>query len=225
MAASLLITPRYSAEDFETRSIVSAAPSYRSDAPSYHSADLHPDVLPAYTPPANRNEANNSARRRRTAEHPPASQQQTIGLPPIPPLPRAGAPNIHSFRIPTWSTQNAPAARQLHSVVERRLNAALAERSNRSTPRYHTLLADAPSSSQSRPLEDPYLVGEQAAAQARRDRMNRETGDDILIKEDQHWDCFLAQMREWDAREKNWAKFRRDVDTGRRRRILRRIGG
>lgn len=73
----------------------------------------------------------------------------------------------------------------------------MAERSNRSTPRYHTLLDDSPSSSQSdigpsRPLEDPYLVGEQAAAQARRERVSRETGDDILIKEDKHWDFFLG---------------------------------
>lgn len=44
-----------------------------------------------------------------------------------------------------------------------------------------------------RPLEDPYLVGEAAAAEARRDRMARETGEDILIKEDQQWDWLLSK--------------------------------
>lgn len=44
-----------------------------------------------------------------------------------------------------------------------------------------------------RPLEDPYLVGEAAAAEARRDRIARETGDDILIKEDQQWDWLLGK--------------------------------
>lgn len=43
-----------------------------------------------------------------------------------------------------------------------------------------------------RPLEDPYLVGEAAAAEARRDRIARETGEDILIKEDQQWDWLLG---------------------------------
>lgn len=44
-----------------------------------------------------------------------------------------------------------------------------------------------------RPLEDPYLVGEAAAAEARRDRIARETGEDILIKEDQQWDWLLGK--------------------------------
>lgn len=48
------------------------------------------------------------------------------------------------------------------------------------------------SGSNLRPLEDPYLVGERAAAQARRERLNRENGDDILIREDQQWDWLLS---------------------------------
>lgn len=44
-----------------------------------------------------------------------------------------------------------------------------------------------------RPLEDPHLVGEEAAARARRDRLARESGDDILVREDRQWDCFLGK--------------------------------
>lgn len=43
-----------------------------------------------------------------------------------------------------------------------------------------------------RPLEDPYLVGEQAAAEARRERLSRETGEDLLQREDRQWDWLLS---------------------------------
>lgn len=43
-----------------------------------------------------------------------------------------------------------------------------------------------------RPLEDPYLVGEVAAARARRERLARENGDDVLHREDRRWDWFLG---------------------------------
>ena len=45
-----------------------------------------------------------------------------------------------------------------------------------------------------RPLEDPYLVGEAAATQARNERLARENGDDILIRENQRWDLFLGEI-------------------------------
>jgi hypothetical protein len=41
-------------------------------------------------------------------------------------------------------------------------------------------------------LEDPYLVGEVAAANARRERLAREAGDDVLIQEDKQWDWLLG---------------------------------
>jgi hypothetical protein len=47
--------------------------------------------------------------------------------------------------------------------------------------------------SEVRPLEDPYLVGEVAAAQARRERLARESGDDILVREDRQWDWLLGK--------------------------------
>lgn len=46
-----------------------------------------------------------------------------------------------------------------------------------------------------RPLEDPYLVGEVAAARARQERIARESGDDILLREDRQWDWFLGEIR------------------------------
>ncbi len=46
-----------------------------------------------------------------------------------------------------------------------------------------------------RPLEDPHLVGEEAAARARRARLAKENGDDILLREDRRWDWFLGKSR------------------------------
>ena len=62
-----------------------------------------------------------------------------------------------------------------------------------------------------RPLEDPYLVGEEAATRARRERLAREraAGEEILVREDRRWDWFLGEfffpfqnyrgVREWDG--------------------------
>lgn len=44
-----------------------------------------------------------------------------------------------------------------------------------------------------RPLEDPYLVGEVAAARARRERLARENGEEVLHREDSRWDWFLSK--------------------------------
>lgn len=56
---------------------------------------------------------------------------------------------------------------------------------------------ESPSNSEDRfrPLEDPYLVGEVAAARARRERLARENGDDVLYKEDRRWDWFLSRFK------------------------------
>jgi hypothetical protein len=43
-----------------------------------------------------------------------------------------------------------------------------------------------------RPLEDPYLVGEEAAAQAKRERLARERDDSILQMEEKQWDWLLS---------------------------------
>lgn len=49
-----------------------------------------------------------------------------------------------------------------------------------------------------RPLEDPYLVGEEAAARARAERIARENrGDEVLIREDRRWDWFLGELKDY----------------------------
>lgn len=53
-----------------------------------------------------------------------------------------------------------------------------------------------------RPLEDPYLVGEEAAARARAERVAREDsarveggrGDEVLVRENRRWDAFLGEF-------------------------------
>lgn len=45
-----------------------------------------------------------------------------------------------------------------------------------------------------RPLEDPYLVGEEAAARARNERLARKHGEDVLIREDRRWDWWLGMF-------------------------------
>lgn len=74
-----------------------------------------------------------------------------------------------------------------------------------------------------RPLEDPYLVGEEAAAKARRERLARESGDEILIQENLRWDWFLAQLKERDSRDQSWKKFREQVERGQGRSRLARL--
>ncbi|KAF7552078.1 hypothetical protein G7046_g7537 [Stylonectria norvegica] len=245
-----IATPRYSADDFETASVRSAAPSYSelldvyhvfagrrvtpeiSEVPSYHStAPFNEGVpsLPAYSPQATRTttSANLSSQTRSGTATP---RQQTIGLPPIPSIPSRSVPNLNNFRIATWSTTTSnPTARHYHSVAQRRVTAQR-EPSDSIIRRVTT----EPSIEQqqeesianaSRPLEDPYLVGEEAAARARRERLARESGDDILIREDRQWDWFLASMKDWDERERSWKNFRREVDMSHRKKLLRRIGG
>ncbi|KAG6220745.1 hypothetical protein E4U34_002659 [Claviceps purpurea] len=233
--ADSVAAPRYSAEDFETASVRSAAPSYISDAPSYHTLPYnHSEVIPPYSPPASRTAtlvASTSTPLFAPGRHrATTSRQQTIGLPPLPPVPTQSPTSIQSFRLPTWSASNAPAARHYRNVAERRITSGrYAAASSEPVAQTSTeRIADDQTETtqpEARPLEDPYLVGEVAAAQARRDRLLRETGDDILLREDRQWDWLLAQMRGWEERERSWARFRRDFEGVQRKKLLRRIGG
>ncbi|KAI0019938.1 hypothetical protein F4780DRAFT_403679 [Xylariomycetidae sp. FL0641] len=253
-----------SAEDFETASIRSAAPSYISDAPSYHSTQLPTyEASAAFRPPAY-----TPARPQRPVN--PTSSVSSL-LPPAPATPtpmtstfsrgaglpprqsqshhshNATEPSMAAFRMPFASsssspaTRGNPASRHLHSVASRRAAAASV-----STPRgmdsavegalrsaisrigaANAVVAAAEQREQERlrPLEDPYLVGEVAARAARNERLARENGEDILAREDRQWDWFLAQMKDWDERERGWKNFRRDLDNANRsRRFSRRWG-
>ncbi|KAH8157520.1 hypothetical protein CIB48_g10735 [Xylaria polymorpha] len=258
MATEALILPglnpgRLSAEDFETASIRSAAPSYVSEAPSYHT--LPPsEAVPAYTPPAHTSTTTASRAsatpRQSSSMLPPTSSNFAPGA-GLPPIPRrselSSAPSLSQFHIPSWSSIGSgnPQARLYQSVASRRAAAASASSSSvglssssSSSSAVEGALraalgrvnaANAVASEEGedtriRPLEDPYLVGEEAAARARNERLARKHGEDVLIREDRRWDWWLAQMRDIEERERGWNAFRANIERGNRRGFARRFG-
>ncbi|KAI0552377.1 hypothetical protein F4679DRAFT_581676 [Xylaria curta] len=237
-----LTTGRLSAEDFETASIRSAAPSYVSEAPSYHTLPPN-ETVPAYTPPTNASTTTVTSRasttpRQSSSMLPPSSSSFAPGA-GLPPIPRrsemSSAPSLSQFQIPSWSSINSgnPQARLYQSVASRRAAAASAGPSSSSAvdsalraalSRVNAANAAAREDARVRPLEDPYLVGEEAAARARNERLARKHGEDILIREDRRWDWWLAQMRDIEERERGWNAFRSNIERGNRRRFTRRFG-
>ncbi|KAI1825850.1 hypothetical protein F4861DRAFT_154037 [Xylaria intraflava] len=244
---------RLSAEDFETCSIRSAAPSYVSEAPSYHTLPPN-EAVPAYTPAATTSTTTSSSRTSTTPRQPssmlPATAGPRVSFAPgagLPPIPRrhesSSTPSLSQFHIPPWSSigNNNPQARQYQSVANRRVAAASASAGALSSPLPPTIesalraamnriqATDAYTSEgdsgRIRPLEDPYLVGEEEAARARAARLARGHGEDILILEDRHWDSWLAQMRDAEERERSWNAFRANLDReNNRRKFTRRFG-
>ncbi|KAK8024063.1 hypothetical protein PG993_012129 [Apiospora rasikravindrae] len=239
---------RLSVDDFETASIRSAAPSYLSDAPSY--STLPPaESVPAYTPntappysataPA-ASGCNDRGRGRDNNNN--SSTPRTIGLPRVPsPFRRGQDPTLSQYlRIGTnpWSSMHSnPTARHYQAVANRRVaststssnsNAsssssnAEAVRSVRDTMARLNEEEEQRAAARLRPLEDPHLVGEEAAARARRARLARENGDDILIREDRRWDWFLASLSDMEQRSQGL----KDFETRQRRRATggRRFG-
>lgn len=75
-----------------------------------------------------------------------------------------------------------------------------------------------------RTSEDPKLVGEEAAEKNRLERERRENGWGVLEDEDKRWDWLVSQMSDWEARDKSWAKFRKEVEGGKRHKLARRFG-
>ncbi|KAH8662087.1 hypothetical protein BX600DRAFT_311062 [Xylariales sp. PMI_506] len=197
-----------SAEDFETASIHSAAPSYISEAPSYHSTLPQNEAVPPYSPPESTQRTNTSTPRSMV----PNSGRRGPGLPPLPdPVRRTQVPQLSQFRISTWSSLNSnPTARHYQAVAHRRVSAASTANAVQVQQALRTVMGRITEDDERervRPLEDPYLVGEEAAARARRERLARENGDEVLIQEDRRWDWFLAQMKSWDARSQAWKEF------------------
>ncbi|KAJ9155488.1 hypothetical protein NKR23_g1995 [Pleurostoma richardsiae] len=246
---SMLLLESFTPDDFETASIRSAAPSYISDAPSYSTIPNEP--VPPYSPPsapsyapgsgssAGSSSISGAASSYTSARHnsaptllpsATASSSSSRGLPPIPPAAprrRSDVPNLGQFRIPTWSTINSnPTARHYHRVANRRVQAQAANSHLEGLKRIvlDRVEEEERNATRLRPLEDPYLVGEEAAERARNERLARENGDEILIREDRRWDWFLAQMKDWDERERSWKQFRREIETGSRGKLARRIG-
>lgn len=75
-----------------------------------------------------------------------------------------------------------------------------------------------------RTLEDPRLVGEEAAEKNRQERLKRENGYEVLEMENRRWDWLLAQMSDWEERDKSWRKFRQELQGGNRAKLARRLG-
>ncbi|KAK6839633.1 hypothetical protein PG990_011248 [Apiospora arundinis] len=234
---------RLSVDDFETASIRSAAPSYLSDAPSY--STLPPaETVPAYTPttappytptPSASSAAGNERGRGRDNTAP-----RTIGLPRVPsPFRRGQDPTLSQYlRIGTnpWSSLHSnPTARHYQAVANRRVASAPSNNNNSSSSTNSNAEAvrtvrdtmtrlneeeEQRAAARLRPLEDPHLVGEEAAGRARRARLARENGDDILIREDRRWDWFLASLSEMEQRSQGVKDFenrqRRRAAGGRR---------
>lgn len=134
--------------------------------------------------------------------------------------------------MPTWSANNAPAARQYRNVAERRaadewvqavaVAAELMVGMRGSATSRQISSREAPL----RPLEDPYLVGEQAAAEARRQRIASEVNESMLKEEDRQWDWMLAQMKTREERDRPLPpRLRQEVAQNRRRTLFGRIGG
>ncbi|TDZ15545.1 hypothetical protein Cob_v011598 [Colletotrichum orbiculare MAFF 240422] len=223
-------------DDFETASIRSAAPSYFSDAPSYHSTVPNPEPIPPYSPPAN----NSSATARGSTQYPssllldapvpPPSRSGTStpqprsGLPPIPPV-AVAAPRLDQFRIPTWSTVHSNPT--LNNVARRRMNQSAADPLEQVRRLMSQRLSEEEESRQrARQLEDPYLVGEEAASRARQQRLARESGDDILLQEDHSWTRWLAQMPNPDDRSRTASRVIRQTEqANQRKKRTRRLAG
>ncbi|KZF25454.1 hypothetical protein L228DRAFT_265923 [Xylona heveae TC161] len=65
-------------------------------------------------------------------------------------------------------------------------------------------------------LEDPGLVGQEAADRARKQRLyirscREEQENCALRQENKSWDFMLGQMSDWQERQRSWAKFRDEV--------------
>ncbi|KAI0476076.1 hypothetical protein GGR56DRAFT_453430 [Xylariaceae sp. FL0804] len=153
---------------------------------------------------------------------------------------RSEAPDLSSspFRMSAWSSPppSSSSAGLYQRVASRRVSsssASAAEDAVRAAlDRVNAAAAAAAAAHQRaerdrfRPLEDPYLVGEEAAAQARRQRLaaQRDNGDEILVRENQRWDWLLGQMKDSEERERHWTSFRRNLESGGRRKLTRRMG-
>ncbi len=224
--------PLYS-RDPETLSIRSNAPSYTSEAPSYHS-----------TRPLNA----------RTISFAGNNGQQSLPCSSDSGLPsRRFAPGFnrgistgslsnvenHKFNVGAWSSHiNGLQARHYHNVAHRRATVSNTEERSVIGAMQRLQELDSPRHGEepaverdneedatgAYPLEDPDLVGPEAAARARVQRLYMQTckEEEALRLESKTWDFMLSQMGDWKEREKSWEKFRKEV--GRSRLLGRRTG-
>ena len=216
--------------DSDSISIVSAAPSYRSEAPPYT-----PPTLPI-SPCTSQSDA---------APQPTGlpNRRYALGF-QARPHGSVGDLQMHNYNIASWSSvKTSHASKQYENVAKRR-----AQRDKSSVSEFAQLLPTVSSGSANpsmsstnnvpgivdvvveqplNPLEDPQLVGERAAQQAREQRLYRERclrGDEALRNENKGWDFMMAQMADWEERERSWMRFRESVNGPRRTMLAKRIG-
>lgn len=226
--------PLYSRDDPDAISIHSAAPSYVSDTPTYHSHRTPTSLLPPLSP-------NQQVRGLPAPRYAPGFQSRALGS--------VSDINVHNFNTGSWSsTRTSNNSRQYNAVARRRANQAQAnttailnslsavppplERPGTSgSPSASTTTLTAypvqvgSSSEPINPLEDPYLVGEEAAGRARAARVYREMclrGEETTRYESRSWDFMWGQMSDWDERQKSWTSFRKRV--GQTKLLGRRLG-
>jgi hypothetical protein len=222
-------------DDFETASIRSAAPSYFSDAPSYRSMLDPPPYTPRETPPYTAYPALLAPRHQRPVP------QTLPSIPSLSPASRnnnnqGSSPNLSHFQVLPWPSLNSnPNVRIYNSIAQRRitrdyesavasLGPALGPTGTR--PPLLERVSETPEEQPLRPLEDPHLVGEEAASRARTARLERERLQDPLVNEDLQWDQFLSQVaRDRENQERN-SLYSSAADRTRQRRggLLRRLG-
>jgi hypothetical protein len=201
------------AQDFETASIRSVAPSYVSEAPTYVSTIL--------------------------------SSSERSGLPspylnsPSQRQPRAGsAPSLNAYCMASWSRAQTPVpnptTRHYHNIAHRRASERTVQEQaavliaalggDYSIAQMKKRMDEEERQREMRTLEDPYLVGEKAAELNKQQRLKRENGWEVLEQEDKRWDWLLAQMTDWEERDKSWKKFRKELEGGKREKLVRRLG-
>ena len=165
------------------------------------------------------------------------------GLPPptyAPGFHRAPSGSIGSlshmdFNISEWSAaRSGPRARHYQNVANRRTSQARLEEKTRLTALASSMtfpslrpggidteglnpingtIVEEPEAQPLPPLEDPDLVGVEAATAARERRlyMTKCRDEEALKQESKSWDFMMSQMADWEAREKSWERFQRDV--------------
>ncbi|KAI9797908.1 MAG: hypothetical protein M1825_005677 [Sarcosagium campestre] len=199
------------ARDLETSSVRSAAPSYTSAAPSYHSSAPSVPSLPV-----NRNSTINQPQDRpRPQDFAPGFRPPPTSLRTVP----GRLPDTSAYAIRSWSSiASSPQERLYHSVAKRRATMANVESERLAMVSASSMLlarAQPPAECAEDIIEeDPFLVGSEAAEQARKERLKRKRarGEEVLRQEDKAWDFMLGQMADWDERERSWARFKRESE-------------
>lgn len=196
--------PLYTARpsDPEVASIRSEAPSYRSQAPSYHSETTG---LPTTTTYRSSTQISTHSTRQASSNHNSRDTWRSARS-------QLSDVDVRAYSIPTWSNVRSHQERTLLSVAHRRAVAAAAATAISSPPARGSLRVRLPPTNCEEVIleEDPYLVGTEAANQARKERLTSNGDEDTLLQEDKAWNFMLGQMSDWEARERSWQKFRKE---------------